>query len=321
MIKQCETFDFLRRDADKNGDAETLSLTPLGRTYLARYDKIDAVTVGERIAALEKLPAASLSPTQKIELDKFYGDREAAEARFEVFSRELVAALSAGVTELHTVAVAASDAWQNALEKVSAQTGKKTALLTTIVAPDAFYVILTTETARLHFSHSIKSADLNALVNRFCAQLTNPNLDPQLAEQELWRAVFCDGQLEHALQSANVEGTLWSLSGSLRCVPTDAILDGTTYLVARPRPRSSIVTTVSKNYFDVPQCGRAGHWNFQRVECSAQKRRGRSHQNHRFWRANTGDRRSARHHRRRRWRKQAIGRTDFIVGIPIAYKL
>ena len=258
MLTQSETFDFVRRDATQSGSAETLTLTPIEQDYLARYDKlgVEAATVGERIDALELLPAASLTATQKTSLDQLYQDREAIEGRFELFRRELVAAFGAVTPDLNTVDVAASDAWQKALERVSEQTGKKTALLTTVIAPETFYVILTTPTARLRFSHAIKSGDLNALVNRFREQLTNPNLDPQSAAQELWQVVFCDGQLESALQAADVEVALWSLGGSLRYVPLDALHDGTTYLVARPR-LNVVTTTVSKDYFDAPQGGRA----------------------------------------------------------------
>ena len=258
MLTQSETFDFVRRNADQSGAAETLTLTPFEKDYLARYDTLgaQAATVGERIAALEKLPDATLTATQKTELDQLYQDREAIEGRFELFRRELVAAFGAVTPDLNTVDVAASDAWQKALERVSAQTGKKTALLTTVIAPETFYVILTTPTARLRFSHAIKSGDLNALVNRFRQQLTNPNLDPQGAAQELWQVVFCDGQLESALQAADVEVALWSLGGSLRYVPLDALHDGTTYLVARPR-LNVVTTTVSKDYFDAPEGGRA----------------------------------------------------------------
>ena len=258
MLTQSETFDFVRRDAAQSGVAETLTLTALEQDYLARYDKlgIEAATVGERIAALELLPAASLSATQKTNLDQLYQDREAIEGRFELFRRELVAAFGAVTPDLNSVDVAASAAWQKALERVSEQTGKKTALLTTVIAPETFYVIVTTPTARLRFSHAIKSGDLNALVNRFRQQLTNPELDPQSAAQQLWQIVFCDGQLESALQAANVEVALWSLGGSLRYVPLDALHDGTTYLVARPR-LNVVTTTVSKDYFDAPQGGRA----------------------------------------------------------------
>jgi len=258
MLKQNETFDFVRRDGTQAGTTESLSLTPLEREYINRYDKlgVEAVKVGDRVAALEKIPDASRTVEQAAALEKLYNDREAIEGRFEIFRKELVAAFRAVTPDLNLVDVAASDAWQKALGKVSEQTGKKTALLTTVVAPEAFYVILTTSTARLRFSTPIKSGDLNALVTRFRSKLTDPNLDPQSEARQLWQVVFCNGELEAALQKADVKVALWSLGGSLRYVPIDALHDGETYLVGRER-LNIVMTTVSKDYFEAPVGGRA----------------------------------------------------------------
>ncbi|BCM92644.1 photosystem I assembly protein Ycf3 [Abditibacteriota bacterium] len=258
MLKQSETFDFVRRDSAQAGTTETLSLSPLEQQYVNRYNQLgsEVATVGERIAVLERVPEGGRTREQKAALDKLYDDREAIDGRFEVFRRELVAAFGTVTPDLNTVDVAASDAWQKALDKVSVGTGKRTALLTTVVAPDAFYVILTTPTTRLRFSTPIKSDDLNALVSRFRTSLTNPRLDPQNDAMALWKVVFCNGELETALRAANVQVALWSLGGSLRYVPIDALHDGEGYLIVRPR-LNAVVTTTSKDYFEAPIGGQS----------------------------------------------------------------
>ncbi|BCM88895.1 photosystem I assembly protein Ycf3 [Abditibacteriota bacterium] len=258
MLKQSETFDFVRGVSEQAGTTETLSLSPTERDYIARYDTLgtQVATVGDRIAALEKIPEAARTAQQKADLEQLYSDSEAINGRFEVFRKELVAAFGAVTPDLEKVDVAASDEWQRALETVSEGTGKQTALLTTVVAPDALYVILTTSTTRLRFSTTIKSADLNTLINRFRIALTNPRLDPQRDAQRLWKIVFCNGDLEKALQAANVKVALWSLGGSLRYVPIDALHDGTTYLVGRER-LNIVTTTTSKSYFKAPTDGQA----------------------------------------------------------------
>ena len=258
MLKQGETFDFVRRDATQSGESEALTLSPLERDYIARYDKLgtEAATVGDRIEAIENVSETARTKEQSALLETLYTQREAIDGRFEVFRKELVAAFGKVTPDLQTVDVAASDAWQKALGKVSEQTGKKTALMTTVVAPDRFYVLVTTPTARLHFSAPIKSGDLNALVNRFRTALTNPKIDPQDEAKALWKIVFCGGELETALEAANVQVALWSLSGSLRYVPLDALHDGSAYLVARPR-LNIVMTTTSKDFFEAPVGGKA----------------------------------------------------------------
>ncbi|BCM88896.1 photosystem I assembly protein Ycf3 [Abditibacteriota bacterium] len=258
MLKQCETFDFVRGVSEQAGTTETLSLSPAERDYIARYDTLgtQVATVGDRIAALEKIPEAARTAQQKADLEQLYADSETINGRFEVFRKELVAAFGGVTPDLEKVDVATSDAWQKALKKVSASTGKQTALLTTVVAPETLYVILTTPTTRLRFSTPIKDADLNTLVSRFRVALTNPHLDPQGDAQRLWKVLFCNGDLEKALHEAHISVALWSLGGSLRYVPIDALHDGTTYLVGRER-LNIVMTTTSNAYFDSPEGGQA----------------------------------------------------------------
>ncbi|RYX80374.1 CHAT domain-containing protein, partial [bacterium] len=147
-----------------------------------------------------------------------------------------------------------SQLWQKALQQRDANTEGRTALLSTFNTDDTFYLLLTTSKTRRAFSVPIQRPAFDALTADLQTALVNPAIEPRPNAQKLYNIVFCNGQLEQALQQEGITTALWFTSGSLRKIPLDALYDGKGYLLQKPRI-NALVTLTSRRLFGATRPG------------------------------------------------------------------
>ena len=136
-----------------------------------------------------------------------------------------------------------SQLWQKALQDREKAGAGRAALISTFNAGNKFYVLLSTTKGRRAFSVPIDKTEFDALSQRLGQELSHPSEDPQGDAEKMYRIVFCNGELEKALQDENIEVALWFASGSLRSIPIDALHDGRNYLIANPRANVNVTLT------------------------------------------------------------------------------
>ncbi|RYG95960.1 MAG: CHAT domain-containing protein, partial [Alphaproteobacteria bacterium] len=175
-----------------------------------------------------------------------------------LFTSAEKAQLPPAIAESATIGqgVQESRLWQQALQEREKAGDGRVALISTFNMEDGVHVILTTSKGRRAFSSSIKSADFDVLSQRLQDSLSQPDKDPRPDALKMYQVVFCDGQLEQALQQEGITTALWFSSGSLRYIPIDALYDGTHYLVQKPRA-NVYVTLASRRFFEAQSHGAA----------------------------------------------------------------
>jgi CHAT domain-containing protein len=229
MLKEEESFDYLRGDADNAPKGEKAALTPKEKAVDKRYrevaDKLAALGA-ERSALLNK-PART--PEEEKRLVQIESGLVVAGQAFQKFldklSDELKTTKDAGkVSQLRDA--------QGLMEDLR-ELGQGAVALYTIVGEDTFSIVLTTADLQKAYQVPIKAADLNRKVSAFRQALQSPALDPQPLAQELYRTLLAP--VEKDLRAAQAQLLMWSLDGVLRYVPMAALHDGERYLVERYR--------------------------------------------------------------------------------------
>ncbi len=256
LLKQDEFFNFVRRDAKRATISEPTALTPEEADWVKRYNEIAdrATQIGARLDELAKKHKSGRTTTEETEYQNLLKDQEAINGRFVVFLRELDASLSATRAD-KVQEIRDSQSWQAELARLQQKENINAAVIYTLVAADKYRVILLTANTRQQFEYSISQDELNQRVETLRRGLSNPALDPVPAAQSLYKAMFCDGQLETALQGAKIQTALWFLDGALRYVPIAALHDGTHYLVQNDRENVVITLASEKRGFDKPDAG------------------------------------------------------------------
>jgi CHAT domain-containing protein len=242
LLKEQETFDFVRRDAQYADVLDgVVGLKPEEQAAYADYEKN-----ADQLAQIEKqeedlkheIGRAEPTPEQKARLDALDQHLTAASAVFQRFLNDLSArfARTAGTVAADPVEAAkAAGALTSSLLDLRTQTqGElRPVAVYTLVGPNALSVIVVDPDAPTPVAKrvAIKDADVNRLVQDFKTALTDPNADPRLAAGKLYDLLI--KPIEPELAAAKPTLILWSLDGALRYIPMAALWDGNQYLVER----------------------------------------------------------------------------------------
>jgi CHAT domain-containing protein/Tfp pilus assembly protein PilF len=239
LLKQQETFDFVRRDAQYadvlDGDA---ALNADERAAYTDYER-DADQLA-RFAQQEdslnqRIGNAAPTTEQKAQLSALDQHLQAASAVFQRFLDQLPARFGSrkpGTAESGAVeAVAGSRELTDSLLDLREASGMRPVAVYTLVGPDALSLIVINPDVPTPVARRvpIQDADLNRLVEQFKAALTNPTSDPKPAAAKLYDLLI--KPIEPDLAAAKPTLILWSLDGALRYVPMAALWDGKQYLV------------------------------------------------------------------------------------------
>ncbi len=252
LLKQDEFFTFVQRDATRAGVSDNIALTPAEAESVKKYDLIanDATQIGVRMAELDALKR-DLTTEENIEYSKLQAQQQTINERWTIFTRELKVALAATPRDKP---IEVNEGLQSRLAKLEAN-GIKAAVVYTLVSSDNYHAILLTAHTRQAFQSDTTAATINTQVETLRQGLTHTNVDPVPAAQALYKTVFCNGQLETALQGAKVDVVLWFLDGTLRYVPLSTLHDGQHYLVENPRLNVVITPESIAHDWDVPKTG------------------------------------------------------------------
>lgn len=250
MLKEEEYFKYLRRDAAVasalNGRTD---LTPEEAKAVAEYARLgDQLTaIGTEFTRLEEI-RVKLSRgeifTQKARWDEVKSQVESATRAFRIFQRQL--AEKFGETNVRVNEVKSS--LQSALKGWGL---KGTVVITTIVGEDQLNLIVTTPSVQLAHIKKIKAAELNNLVVKYRAAITNACacLDPNEAGQQLYDLLV--KPLKKDLEGAEAITLIWSLDGALRYLPMAALWDGDSKEYLAEQFNNVLITLASRTNIGV----------------------------------------------------------------------
>jgi CHAT domain-containing protein/tetratricopeptide (TPR) repeat protein len=241
MLKEEELSGFVRRDSKEIENLSKRSeLRANERAALDRYNLIagKVASLGTELADLEDkkrhLPAGQTFAEQA-RLDELAAEVKDANTAFRLFlEKELAAELGSEKKK----EIEADRALQGKLR----QWGEGTVALSTIVGDDRYRVILTTPTVQVDGKTEIRVADLNRKIFAFRQALLNPSIDPRPLGKELYDILI--KPIEKDLYASGAKTLLWSLDGTLRYIPMNALWDGKQYLVQKYR--NVIVTSTTR---------------------------------------------------------------------------
>ena len=241
MLKEEELSGFVRRDAK---EIEVLSkraeLRANERSALERYNLIagKVSSLGAELSSLQEKKRhtpADAAFAEQARLDELTTEVKDANTAFRLFLEKELA------SELGSEKKKEIDA-DRALQGKLREWGTGTVALSTIVGEDRYRVILTTPTVQVDGKTEIKVADLNRKIFAFRQALLNPAIDPRPLGKELYDVLV--KPIEKDLDAAGAKTLLWSLDGTLRYIPINALWDGNQYLVQKYQ--NVIVTSTTR---------------------------------------------------------------------------
>ena len=249
LLKDKEAADFIRGDsvADKLRSATLLDFE---KKAVDRYDQIvdQVVVIGKRqVELLAKSNASSLTDSELAESHRLEHDLEAANIVLQRFfdDQQKEFAPDSGRSK-RVDEIKEAEGLQDALQKL----GPGVVAIYTLVTPDKYIAMLVTSGARKAYTTTIKESELNQKIFSFRQQLQNPASDPLALAQELYRVIF-PGHLRQDLDALHVKTIMWSIDGTLRYIPFQALHDGKRYLVQSFE--QSLITPLSiKNLTEEP---------------------------------------------------------------------
>jgi CHAT domain-containing protein/uncharacterized protein HemY len=231
LLKEEEFYQFTRRSPDSvsnfSGKIDlTAEETKANQTYQELMNQITAVTT--RVTQLEiKQRGQALTADDKAEMQKL----QTALVALNTATMKYVGDLSVSFSQPASPAAELPNARTHDWQKKLAQFNSDTILLTTLVAENGYYVIITTPTARIARKVEIQSADLNGKIKKLQEVLKTPGSDFLPDAQKLYQILI--SPVDADLAQLKPKSLLWSLDGKLRYVPFAALHDGKNYLVER----------------------------------------------------------------------------------------
>ncbi len=230
LLKVDELSQFAASRAGQ--DASQATLSGGEADWQKRYEEI-ADNVGELATryrqALAKVRGDSASEADKAEVKKLESDLEVLRKRFAGFLHEATSELAKSAGGRAAVEdVKNTTALKQTLRKLEEQTGTPYVALYTVTSEERLHIIIITPELQDVVTMPIKAADLRAKVFAFRNLVQHEELDPRPLGKELYDLLI--GPVEKKL-GAKATHWLWSLDGSLRYLPLNALWDGTHYAV------------------------------------------------------------------------------------------
>jgi CHAT domain-containing protein/tetratricopeptide (TPR) repeat protein len=241
LLKEEEYFEFIRRDG-RGAESLTkpLKLTPAEQKTYDEYQKIaDQVTsIETEWSELRAKP--SLSAEEDARVNDLSEKLKLANERMEQYFRELFAEFAAN-SEGQKKDVSKVREEATSLQALVSELGPGTVALYTLVTEKQYRVIVITPNTMQPRGYEISRVELRHRVAALATALEDPNSDPRLASQELYKIVI--GPIEKDLRGAQAKSLMWSMDDVLRYVPVAALYDGKHYMVENYR--NTVFTTAS----------------------------------------------------------------------------
>ena len=232
LLKQKESFDYIRRDAI----ADMLrSIAPSDKeeAVLKRYDEIvdRIVGIGQRKAELlAKRSRSELSSDELAESGHLDADLDVANTVLNHFLTEEEKAFAPGTAlAKQTADLRQATGVQKTLQKL----GPSSVAIYTLAADDRYVAMLVTAGARKAYSTKITLKDLNQKLFAFRQALQNPAANPVPAAQELYRILLPEGLGKDLDRLANGGksplNVMWSLTEPCATFPSARCTTGNSF--------------------------------------------------------------------------------------------
>jgi CHAT domain-containing protein len=231
LYKDQELFD---TGGAQPPQAPQLNLTPREASFSSRYQKererLEAVN--KRLEALKgQVDDAPQSPEEAAQLRQLEGEVKDASDAFTETLRQAEAEFSQPSAEPDRAdEIFNTTRLQEALKKLSAQTGQRAVAVYVVLDEENFSALLVKDDGLAGVSRPVDGRDLNKKALQMWALLQSDRYDPVPLAQDLYGSVF---EPVEKLLPKDTSTILWSLDGNLRYLPVGALHDGKQYLVER----------------------------------------------------------------------------------------
>ncbi|MER0205039.1 MAG: CHAT domain-containing protein [Nitrosomonas sp.] len=229
LTKMEEYFNFVRRDQGELAPTSQTDLTTTETGWEQRYREIS-----DRLAAIGVERGALLAKTrtdaEEQRLALLENDIIVANKAFQSFLDSLTSESGrSSISKDKLTELRESQAMMEDLREL----GNGTVALYTLVGNESYRIILVTADIQKAAEYRITAADLNDKILKFRESLENPGKDPKPLAQELYRILV--EPVAKDLENAGAKTLMWSLDGTLRYLPINALHDGKHYLIERFR--------------------------------------------------------------------------------------
>ncbi len=219
LMKESELIDFVRGNSEKSTMIETPEEQEVHARYRAIASKLASLAQEKR-----QLESHGSNVNRLIAIDKEFG---AARGEFELFVKQ-VASENSKPTDGVVAGLKASSEIQEEIKGL----GTDVVLLYTVVGTDVFRELLVTGDYCLTYEVPVGESEVNRKVLAFRQALQSPDLDPRPSGKELYDVVM-NPALVSDLDKIGVKTIMWSLDGTLRYAPINALWDGQKYMIER----------------------------------------------------------------------------------------
>lgn len=246
LTKIEEYFNFVRRDQKEANSSNRIDLTNTETGWEQRYREIS-----DQLAAIGAerniLLAKARTDAEEQRLAQIEKDIIVANKSFQSFLDGLERdSKHTSISKDKLAELRESQAMMEDLREL----GNGAVALYTLVGEENYRIILVTSDIQKAAEYRITAAKLNEKVLKFREALENPNKDPKPLAQELYRILV--EPIAKDLEGAGAKTLMWSLDGTLRYLPINALHDGEHYLIERFR---NVVFTLASEprLKDIPQ--------------------------------------------------------------------
>lgn len=256
MLKEQETFDFVRRDGSEAKDLLSQNVflndreTEAVREYVRLADEL--VAKSQQKNELEQKINRSAEENEKLKSLKIEVDR--ATAGINYFFSKLEKEFTKKVEEDETITAKTINRLRTELREVRKESKEEVILISTYLLPERYRVIISNgetmvDRKKEYESLNLNGAAVNKKISEFKKALQNPQENPRLLGKELYD-IFIE-PLEKDIRASKAKTILWSLDGNLRYIPIGALFDGEKYLAERFQ---NVVVTLGRTekLFDQP---------------------------------------------------------------------
>jgi tetratricopeptide (TPR) repeat protein len=242
MLKEEEFFQYVRRDATQATADTRATLNSAEAEWEKRYQEIaDRISlIAAEYGRLDALKTRTQAQEQR--MDELKRDLDVAKQASDRFFTKLRTEFEKHQqTSAQVINLPKLEALQGALREI----GPDVAIMSTVVGPDDYSVILMTAHSMQGFKNPkpVPATEIRTKVSAFIEAISKSRLDPRPTAHEMYKIVFCQGAVTKALQDAGIKTLLWSLDDVLRYAPLSALHDGDKYLVEKYT--QSVITLTS----------------------------------------------------------------------------
>lgn len=256
MLKEQEYFDFVRRDGDVVDELlAKVGLTPQEEKVFLEYKKH-----ADRLTQLGKELGELQIESRQYEIGKF-----PKQARLDELEEQ--------ISNANKVFFAFLDQLKTLLGEKSARVYEvdsglqamlrgfdepRSVIISTISGKDRLSIILTTPDVQKAYTVKTTDVEVNRMVSAFIAAIrSRTDASTKEAGKKLFDALL-PASLLRDLENVRAETILWSLDGTLRYVPMNALWDGERYLIER---FNNVVLTLASRDKLSPMSPERKNWN------------------------------------------------------------